>query len=171
MNIFLIWWLRRARYRWSRLRRRLFESRYLNTELPIVNSLGDIETCLKQITWSGDGLLHLYDSISYPQTVWAKKKDDCDGFAILAAELLQQWAPADNPVLVTAIVKPARLSHTVCAFRYRGGLLFFDNGNLRKGNFQGYKDVVAYFTQNAKSLICWDVVKPDTLETLEFYPA
>ena len=169
VNVLLIWWLRRARYRWSRLRRRLFESRYLDTELPIVNSLEDIETCLKQITWSGDGFLHFYDSISYPQTVWAKKKDDCDGFAILAAELLQQWAPAANPVLVTAIVSPMQSSHTVCTFRHGEGLLFFDNDKLRRGNFQEYGDVVAQFTRSAKSLICWDVVNPDTLETLEFH--
>ena len=136
-----------------------------------MNSLEDIETCLKQITWSGDGLLHLYDSISYPQTVGAKKKDDCDGFAILAAELLLRWAPAANPVLVTAIVRPVQLSHTVCAFRYGEGFLFFDNGDLRKGNFQEYGDVVAWFTRSTKSLICWDVVKPDTLETLDFHLA
>lgn len=76
-----------------------------------------------------------------------------------------------NPVLVTAIVRPVQLSHTVCAFRYSEGLLFFDNDELRKGNFQEYRDVVAWFTQSAKSLICWNVVKPDTLETLEFHLA
>jgi hypothetical protein len=133
--------------------------------------LEDIETCLKQIAWSGDGLLHLYDSISYPQTVWTKKKDDCDGFAILAAELLQRWIPDAAPVLVTAIVRPIKSSHTVCALRHGEGLLFFDNDDLRRGDFQEYGDVVARFTQNAKSLVCWDVVKPDTLETLEFHRA
>lgn len=118
-----------------------------------------------------DGPLHLFDCISYPQTVWAKEKDDCDGFAILAAELLRQWAPATNPVLITAIVKPMQLSHTVCVFRHEDSFLFFDNRDLRKGNFQEYRDVVAYFTKSAKRLICWDVVKPDTLETLEFHVA
>jgi len=118
-----------------------------------------------------DGPLHLFDCISYPQTVWSTKKDDCDGFAILAAELLRRWAPATNPVLVTAIVRPMQLSHTVCAFRYDDNLLFFDNRDLRKGNSQEYRDIVAQFTMSAKSLICWDVVKPDTLETLEFHLA
>ncbi|MFQ5872760.1 MAG: hypothetical protein ACE5JL_03020, partial [Dehalococcoidia bacterium] len=159
------------RYRWSRLRRRLFEGRYLDTELPQATSLEDIEASLKQIVWTGDGLWHLYDSISYPQTVWANKKDDCDGFAILASELLQRWTPAAEPVLVTAIVRPAQSSHTVCAFRHGEGLWFFDNHELRRGDFQEYGDVVAQFTRGAKSLICWDVVKPDTLETLEFHRA
>ena len=171
VNTFLIWWLRGPRYHWSQLRRRLFEGRYLDTELPTVNSLEEIETCLKQIKWSGDGLLHLYDSISYPQTVWAKKKDDCDGFAVLAAELLQRWTAAADPVLITAIVRPIQSSHTICAFRHGQGLLFFDNEQLRRGDFQEYGDVVARFTQSAKRLVCWDVVKPDTLETLEFHLA
>lgn len=136
-----------------------------------MNSLEEIKACLKQITWSGDGLLHLYDSISYPQTVWAKKRDDCDGFAVLAAELLQRWTAAADPVLVTAIVRPTQSSHTVCAFRDGQGLSFFDNDELRREGFQEYGDVVARFTRSAKSLICWDVVKPDTLETLEFHLA
>ena len=171
VSAFLVWWLRSPRYRWSWLRRRLFEGRYLDTELPTVNSLEEIETCLKQITWSGDGLFHLYDSISYPQTVWARKKDDCDGFAVLAAGLLLRWTATADPVLVTAIVRPTQSSHTVCAFRHGQGLLFFDNDELRRGDFQEYRDVVAWFTRSAKSLICWDVVKPDTLETLEFHLA
>jgi hypothetical protein len=133
--------------------------------------LEEIEACLKQVKWTRDGLLHLYDSISYPQTVWAKKKDDCDGFAILAADLLHLWTPATDPVLVTAIVRPTQSSHTVCVFRHGRGLLFFDNGDLRKGDFKEYGDVVAWFTRSAKSLICWDVVKPDTLDTLEFHLA
>ncbi len=170
-NVFLLWWLRGPRYRWSRLRRRLFEARYLNTELPMVNSLEDIEACLKKITWTREGFLHLYDSISYPQTVWAKKEDDCDGFAILAAELLQRWTPSTAPVLVTAIVRPTKFSHTVCAFRHGDGLLFFDNAELRRGDFHEYGDVAAQLARRGRSLICWDVVKPDMLETLEFHVA
>jgi hypothetical protein len=168
-NGFLIWWLRGPRYRWSRLRRSLFESRYLKVTLPEVNSLEDIEACLRQITWTGDGLLHLYDSISYPQTVWAKRKDDCDGFAVLAAELLRRWNANTRPLLLTAIVEPVQLSHTVCIFYHDGALHFFDNGNLRRGDFQKYGDVVAQFTQATKRLICWDAVQPDTLETVEFH--
>ena len=166
---FLVWWLRGPRYRWSRLRRRLFENRYLDIELPVVNSLEDIEACLQQITWTGDGLLHLYDSISYPQTVWARKKDDCDGFAVLAAELLRRWNTNTRPLLLTAIVEPVRFSHTVCIFNHDGGLSFFDNSTLRKGDFKEYGDVVARFTQTSSRLICWDAVQPDTLETVEFH--
>jgi hypothetical protein len=170
-DIFLLWWLRGPRYRWSRLRRRLFETRYLKTELPVASSLEDIEACVKQVTWSGDGLWHLYDSISYPQTVWAKKRDDCDGFAILAAELLQRWTPDARPFLVTTIVRPVQSSHTVCAFRHGDGLLFFDNAELQRGDFHEYGDVAAQISRRGKSRICWDVVKPDTMETLEFHVA
>jgi len=78
---FLIWWLHSGRYRWSWLRRRLFERRYLTMVLPEASSLEEIEASLRQITWTMDGPLHLFDCISYPQATWAKKKDDCDGFA------------------------------------------------------------------------------------------
>jgi hypothetical protein len=166
---FLSWWLRKGRYRWSRLRRRLCEARYRDKELPAAGSLEDIEACLKKVTWSMDGPLHLYDSISYPQTVWAKKKDDCDGFAILAATLLQRCKPDCRPVLITAILRPASRSHTVCGFYAPDGALwFFDNDSLRKRNFQSYADVVAKVKGDAR-LICWDVVEPSTLETIEFH--
>jgi len=114
VDSFLVWWLRSGRYGWSWLRRRLFERRYLTTVLPTVNSLEEIEACLRQITWTMDGPLHLFDCISYPHVTWAKKKDDCDGFSSLAAELLNRWNPNCNPVLVTAMVRPIRDSHTVC---------------------------------------------------------
>ncbi|MFC1982244.1 hypothetical protein ACFLV5_00395 [Chloroflexota bacterium] len=169
LDQFPIWWLRSGRYWWSRLRRRLFERRYLSTALPPVNSLEEIEACLKKVKWTMDGPLHLFDCISYPQTVWARKKDDCDGFAILAAKLLLRWAPDTNPVLVTAIVSPLQLSHTICAFRYGDSFMFFDNNYLRKGSFQKYSDMVNQFIRSAERLICWDVIKPDTLETLEFH--
>ncbi len=113
---FLIWWLDTGRYRWSRLRRRLCERRYLTTVLPAVSSLEEIETCLREVKWTMDGPLHLFDCISYPQVTWARKKDDCDGFASLAAELLNRWNPNWNPVLVTTMVRPVRASHTVCVF-------------------------------------------------------
>ena len=93
IDFFLKWWLRTGRYGWSRLRRSLFERRYLDTALPPVNSLKDIEAALRQVTWTMDGPLHLYDCISYPQTTWVNKKDDCDGFASLASELLHHWNP------------------------------------------------------------------------------
>jgi hypothetical protein len=166
---FLTWWLHRFRYHWSRWRRKWFEARYLRHSLPVVHSLEEIVACLEQVTWTRDGPLHLFDAISYPQTVWAKKKDDCDGFAILAAALLRQWDPATRPVLVTAMLRPMRRSHTVCAFSVPdGGLWFFDNYSLRRGQFPGHAEVVAEFKRDAR-MVCWDVVEPETLQTIEFH--
>jgi len=168
---FLIWWLQKARYRWSRLRRKLCETKYLHQTLPTANSLADIEVCLAEVTWTMDGPFHLFDAISYPQTVWAKKKDDCDGFAILAATLLQRWEPSSRPVLLTAMLRPMRRSHTVCGFTVPGaGLWFFDNSALRRGHFQTYADIVTEIKGKAR-LVCWDVVDPDTLQTIEFHRA
>lgn len=166
---FLTWWLRRGRYKWSRLRRKLCEAKYRDKSLPAAGSLEDIEAWLSQVTWSMDGPLHLFDSISYPQTVWAKKKDDCDGFAILAATLLQRWQPGCRPVLITAMLRPMSRSHTVCGFHAPGGALwFFDNYLLRKRNFHTYAAIVIEVKRKNK-LICWDVVEPSTLQTIEFH--
>lgn len=167
---FLTWWLRSGRYGWSRLRRWLFERRYLRVALPAVTSLEEIEASLKQVTWTMDGPLHLFDCISYPQVTWAKKKDDCDGFASLAAALLRQWNPDCHPVLVTAMVRPFRSSHTVCAFdALQGVLCFFDNGALRNEDTATYAEIVDKISQHTDRLVCWDVREPDTLEMLEFH--
>jgi hypothetical protein len=169
INLFLRWWLSSGRYIWSRLRRWLFERRYLNIPLPTVNSLEEIADCLGQVTWTMDGPLHLYDSISYPETVWYKKKDDCDGFAILASKLLPGLQWNTNPVLITAIVRPVRSSHTVCGFSNSEGTLnFFDNSSLRRGDFNTYADIVAWIKGDAK-LVCWDVRNPVTFEVVEFH--
>jgi hypothetical protein len=171
VNRFLVWWLQKIRYRWSRWRRKWCETKYLSQNLPVADSLADIEACLAQVTWTMDGPLHLFDAISYPQTVWAKKKDDCDGFAILAAALLQRWDASSRPVLLTAMLRPMRHSHTVCAFSVPGaGLWFFDNGTLRRGHFRTYADIVTEIRGKAR-LVCWDVVDSNTLQTIEFHVA
>ena len=171
IDSFLVWWLRSGRYWWSKLRRRLFERRYLATVLPEARSLEEIAACLKQVKWTMDGPLHLYDSISYPQVTWARKKDDCDGFASLAAELLYRWNPSCQPVLVTAMLRPVRESHTVCVFTSpKGSLWFFDNYILRSENYQAYDDVVTRMSQErGQRLVCWDVRNHATLEMLEFH--
>ena len=169
LDSFLIWWLRSGRYRWSRFRRRFCEAKYLNTMLPAVTSLEEIRNCLAEVIWTRDGLLHLYDAISYPQTVWFKKKDDCDGFAVLAASLLRQWDPGSKPVLITAMLRPMQRSHTVCGFyASEQELWFFDNASLQQDSFQTYAEIVHKVKDDAK-LICWDVVDPTTLETIEFH--
>ena len=168
VDCILIWWLRGTRYKWSRLGRRLFEGRYRSKEMPGVNSLGDVAKCLRKVIWTRDKPWHLFHFISYRQTVWTKKKDDCDGFAILAAALLAQCAPEANPVLVTVMVRPIQKGHTVCCFRWGDSLWYFDNHILRKYKCRTYSDVVAK-TARGKRLVCWDVVDPVTLETIEFH--
>ena len=151
------------------MRRRLCEGRYLQTELPTADSLQGIEQLLGQVTWSMDGPLHLYDSISYPERVWTKKKDDCDGFAVLAAVLLRRWDPATDPALLTVMMRPYKSSHTVCAFRDGDNIRFFDNASLNDGLYQDYAGVVAKVSANADKVICWDVVDPASLQPLEFH--
>lgn len=169
LDWFLVWWLRSGRYGWSKLRRKVFERRYLSTTLPTTSSLEEIETCLKDVRWTMDGPLHLFDCISYPQTTWATKMDDCDGFSVLAAELLNRWSPNSNPVLVTALVRPVKKSHTVCAFKSsQGTLCYFDNDKLRRGNLEGYENIIEKIGKD-QQLVCWDVRNPFTFELLEFH--
>ena len=166
----LIWWLKKGRYAWSRFRRKLCERGYLVRDLPEVNSLEDIEACLKQVTWTMDGPLHLFDSISYPQKVWVKKKDDCDGFALLSAALLDRLNKEYKPVLITVMMRPVRTSHTVCAFRVTPeNMWFFDNYTLRRGECKTYDYIEALVSQRGKRVICWDVRDPTTFDMIEFH--
>jgi hypothetical protein len=168
-NPFFRWWLRSGRYPWSRFRRKYFESKYLDTTLPEVHSVEEIRDNLSEVTWTMDGPLHLFDAISYPQTVWNRKKDDCDGFSILAASLLGQWNPETKPILLTVLMWPMRKSHTVCVFNMPGqGLCYFDNYSLRQGDFGSYAEIAARVKVD-NELICWDTVDPETLETIEFH--
>ncbi len=138
--------------------------------LPEVSSLEDIEACLRQITWEGDGPLYLFDCISYPQTTWARKKDDCDGFASLGAELLRRWRPGTAPVLLTVGLRPLEQSHTVCVFTSEdGNLWFFDNQELRREGCHTYGDVVSKISVRGRRLVCWDLKTPPDLKTIEFH--
>ena len=170
-NLFLRWWLRWGRYPWSRLRRGLLERGNLKKELPQASSLTEIQDRLSQVTWTMDNWTHLFDSISYPQTVWAKKKDDCDGFACLAAALLSQWDPETRPVLITTMVRPMKQSHTVCAFRQGDAFRYFDNSRLDDGTYDGYPAIANRVSQRGNSAVCWDVADPRSLRTVEYHLA
>ena len=164
---FCKWWLHGPRYSWSKLRRWLFECSFLAQPLPPVTSLNDISARLREITWKQDSLPELFDCVSYPQRVWSKKKDDCDGFAVLAAALLKSWDPDAKPVIVTAMVAPFANSHSVCVFHQSGGLSYFSNQELKLRAFSKYEEVIADF-KGTDRLICWDVVDPETLKQLDF---
>jgi hypothetical protein len=166
---FLVWWLRSGRYSWSKLRRKIFERGYLKTALPMANSLEGVEVCLKQVKWTMDGPLHFFDSISYPQTTWVKRKDDCDGFATLACELLKQLNNSFNPVLVTALMHPVRRSHTVCVFNRPDGTMGFFDNNVLRNDCVTYSQVVEKIRLDSDKIVCWDVRRHDDFALIEFH--
>ena len=168
IDLILVFWLRFGRYPWSRFRRR-FERRYLSTPLPSVSSIQDIDDILDQVQWTMDGPLHLYDSISYPQTTWAKKRDDCDGFAVLAAALLRQWDSYTCPLLLTVMVRPVRKSHTVCVFTDGAACRFFDTDRIGPTTYESYLAVAQEVGRRGHRLVCWDVADPRRLCQLEFH--
>ena len=148
------------------------ERKYLSTALPLVSTIAEIKGCLQQVTWTMDGTLHLYDSVSYPETVWAKKKDDCDGFAVLASALLRKWNPDIKPVLLTAIMRPVQQSHTVCVFSLPGdNLQVFDNASLHDNEYKLYQAVASQISEHKGRLVCWDVRDPETFNMIEFHKA
>jgi hypothetical protein len=168
-DMFLRWWLGGPRYTWSKIRRTLFERGFLKNPLPPVNTLADVQACLRKIIWKQDGFAELFDRVSYPHRVWSKKKDDCDGFAVLAAALLDQWDKKTNPVIVTAMVPSLAHCHSVCVFEMGGGLRYFSNSDLSPKIFTSYDKVIADFVNPAYRLVCWDVVEHDTLKKLEHH--
>ena len=137
--------------------------------LPQAGSRQDVAGLLAQVTWTRDGPLHLYDSISYPGTVWSKKRDDCDGFAVLAAALLASWDQSTDPALLTVMLRPVKQSHTVCAFSTPDGFRYFDNSRLRDGTYASYGEVADAVSQRGQRMVCWDVVDPETLRVREFH--
>ncbi len=166
----LRFWLHSGRYRWSRVYRRLFEGRYLKYPLPAASSLMDIKSTLDQIQWTPDSVLRLFDCVSYPEATWVRKKDDCDGFSSLAAALIQTWKPECNPVLLTVIVMPVKNSHTVCVFTDdQDKLRFFDNNTLRSESYSNYGEIAAAIKTENNKLVCWDIVNPFGLKTIEFH--
>lgn len=86
----LVWWRWKGRYTWSKYRRRIFELNSHRSTVPNVTTFNEIESRLGEITWVANGPFHLYDAISFPETVWKHKKDDCDGFSVIAAALLKK---------------------------------------------------------------------------------
>ena len=166
---FLIWWLRSGRYSWSRFVRKISQNGKNESEVPKAESLQDVWEKLSQVTWTMDGPLHLYDSISLPEIVWSTKKDDCDGFAVLASALLKSWKPSTEPRLLTVMLHPVKESHTVCVFREGGYLRFFDNDHLNRGLYQTYEEIVEQVEKRGERVVCWDLVDPESLRTLEFH--
>lgn len=162
-------WLRLARYRWSWVYRQLFERSARGAPLPSVASLDDIAARLAEVTWRPDGVVHLWDGISYPGAVWRSKRDDCDGFAVLAAALLRQWDPGTDPVLLSVVLRPLRRSHTVCVFRQGEALRVFDNERLRADMYTTYRDVATAIAKRGRKMVCWDVASPDPLRVREVH--
>jgi hypothetical protein len=164
-----VFWLRYARYRWSRLRRRIERHRH-DVPLPAVSTIDDVRAALEQVRWVPDAAFHLYDAVSNPATTWAKKQDDCDGFAALAAELLTRIDVRHAPMLVTVVVLPLRRAHTVCAFRSLDSneVRVFDNARLVEERFDSLDGVVGYVARRGERAIAWDIVRPGDLRPVAF---
>jgi len=135
-------WLSGPRYWWSKFKRFFFERKYKSSvTLPKIASLGAIRKELAKITWTQDNVWNLFDCVSYPETTYATKKDDCDGFATLAIHLLKQLGI--RGYYYTYIPLKWQRAHTVCIFLNKGKIYRFDNAGFIKSGirkFDEYKD-------------------------------
>jgi len=166
-------WLKRIRYKWSRLYRKLYTKKYQDVELPVVSSMADVSKCLREVEYKADKAKELYDVIGTPQSVWAKKHGDCDDFSSLAAGLIESWRPNRNPVLLTVITDPFKRSHNVCAYQFGKYYYCISNWlNCRTVcyDFKNYEDIAEWVARHTGSnLLCWDIVDPVTLKQIEFH--
>jgi len=150
-------WLSGPRYRWSKIHRFFFERKYKYVAMPQVKNLGDIASVLRQVTWTQDSWNKLFDSVSYPGRVYQTKKDDCDGFAILAIELLKQLQV--RGYMYTYVPEKWTKAHTICVFRYNGFVCTFNNFYLVRTDATTFKRFrEQYFREPC---VVWDLRDED----------
>lgn len=173
VRFFVRFWVRKGRLIWSKIYRSIFERKYAGKLLPTLATEGETLTpdkvlirlkwVLSKITWRQDKWYMLFDVISYPQTVWFKKEDDCDGFAILAAALLEQARNSvprlGNVFLLTVVGRPLENSHTVCVFDIDGVLYVADNNYVYRSSRTTIDKIAEdYLKKNFKKPYCWQLI-------------
>jgi len=154
---------------------RLAELRYLGKELPTVTNLQDVENRCREVTWTPDWKLapHVklrrlwWDCLSYAETVWARKKDDGDGFAILACELCKQLGI--KAYILSVFTSPGQYSHAVAFGRHSGNPFMFNNGRLV---WFDAAHTVEHVVQNAASghdVVAWSLEDHETGELVRLH--
>jgi hypothetical protein len=106
MSKFVLWFLRvfswlffrlRIYYKISKTYQRL-QLRWplLVLQLPQFDNLQDLETVLGKMKWRKDTVFQWFDTFEHPKVIWEKYQldpekgvEDCDGFAIFAADRLR----------------------------------------------------------------------------------
>lgn len=71
-------------------------------DLPIIDQLSELEEILGKMVWRKDTIFQWFDTFEHPKAIWVKfvtdpKKgvEDCDGFAIFAADRMQDMMRRD----------------------------------------------------------------------------
>lgn len=146
------------------------------TKLPSVESLEDIEKVSSEVKWVADWTLapHVklrrfwWDCLSYPQTVWARKKDDCDGFAILNCELGTQIGI--KMYILSVVMEPRELSHAVAYGKQGATPFMFTNGRLVMfEDDRTLEDVVQTVAAPAKRILAWSLEDHKTGELVRLH--
>lgn len=166
IRILIRFWVRKGRLIWSKIYRFLFEWRYKKYSLPKIsdNLLLKLQYILLQITWTPDPWYMLFDVIPLPQKVWKTKKDDCDGFAILAAAILKQ-SDINEVVLLTVVGSPIKHSHTVCCFKLNDQWYVADNQVVYRSVSNNLEKIAEYYLKKLfRKPYCWQIITPELKE-------
>lgn len=106
------WCWFRVRIPWSRFWRFL---EWQGKAVPKIRNFGNLNSILPVMKWTADPRWKLGDVLQTPEWTWAHKKDDCDGFALVALAAMAQskirWG-----YLLTVITRPIKESHSVALF-------------------------------------------------------
>lgn len=179
-RLFIRFWVRKGRLWWSKIYRKLFERKYLRKPLPELTLIDTeplkpeqvmnrLRWVLSKIEWRQDKWYMLSDAISYPQTVWAKKADDCDGFAILSATLLERARQhidgLGEVVILTVVGSPIRNSHTITCFNLKGHWYVTDNDRVYMSGLDSIEEIAEFYLRRLfRKYYCWQLIDIDLNE-------
>ena len=102
----------KVRIPWSRFWRFL---EWRKASVPLILNFVDLKKILNRIEWTSDPWWKLGDVLQSPEWTWAKKKDDCDGFALVSLAIMLE-SRLGIGYLVTSVTRPIKHSHSIALF-------------------------------------------------------
>lgn len=129
--------------------------------LPTVTSIGEINESMLQVEFVADGWISHTQS---PGETWRKKTGDCEDYAWLALELLNQIGVEGYVLEVYCKPKYPMPNHAVCIFKddelTNGKYWFYSNSILRKTDCDKLEEAV-YRVRIKSWVIGWKLINSD----------
>ena len=150
---------------WSNIYRVIFESKYSKFNGPKCSSIVDVSRALRAIKYEHDGIKRFIDTVSYPQAVYERGRDDCDGSAIFAHAMIAQNELARPWILSVAWLdeKNKYHGHAVCMYTHVDDGSYSHIGNWNQSmpvKCEDFKEVIGSITFGSV-LVGWAVYGGD----------